>query len=202
MGEEPDIDVEIVPAPRRDEEGGGERKRRKAGTGSKRRDVLEPATGRLLESKIQFLERYVGGTEGLAELIRVDAERLIHDAFLEYVAEKLGREGIDVRGHRASREIADLVERFWRDNEADIVDSVLAGFAGHLEAMGVERVADRFIRCWSGGDFHCKVDKPSLLEEFEDAGLEQALRIFEWLSPDLIDSIHYAIAEAGVSSPP
>jgi len=196
VSDEPDIDVEIVPASRREER---EQRRVRAGAGS-RRSVLEPATGRLLETKIRFLERYAGGSEGLAELIRADVEKMLHEVFLEYIEERLREEGVDAGGRGASREIADVIDSFWRDNKADIVDTVLAGFAGHLEVMGVEKVADRFIRCWSGGDFYCRVDKQGLLEEFEDVGLEQFIRILGYLTPDLLDLIRYVVAEAGVSS--
>jgi len=73
-----DIEIEIV--------GPGERlipekpkKPKKPRNKPREEKPREPASGKLLESKVEFLEEIVGGARGLADLIRSDAEKMLHE---------------------------------------------------------------------------------------------------------------------------
>lgn len=201
VSEEADIDVEVelVPPSRRngDEERGGKKSDEKKQP--KRRD-LQPASGQLLAAKVDFLNRILGGLDGLADFIRREAEQIIYKAFLVYMESQLRKQGFKIRRHVAYQAVMDVINEFWEENKTNIVDMALDKFKQYLERQSEEKIADKYIRCWSGVSFYCRVDKDRLIEDFKRSGTISLHYILDDLTPDLFDLIYYVIAESEVQA--
>jgi hypothetical protein len=156
----------------------------------------EPATGRLIESKMRFLERIIGGVDGLVEWIRDDAERLLHRWFYDYLDDILRIEDIDLREVLKIPGVRETLEEAWDKIRVEAVDYVLGRFADYIERKyGLEGIADRYLLCWVGPEFSCRLDKVRVLQDFEEAAVLPFRHVMEDIIDDLLDIILYSMAE-------
>lgn len=157
----------------------------------------EPASGRLLESKVEFLEEIVGGAEGLADLVRGDAEKMLHEWFYDYLEEVLRIEGIAPEDAFETPGVMDALEEAWDRIRVEAVDYVLDRFADYIERKyGAEGMAERYLHCWVGPEFSCSLDKEKVLGDLEEASVLPFRYVMEDVIDELLDVILYSMAEA------
>jgi hypothetical protein len=179
-----DIEVEIVSP-------------RERPTPEKPKKPREPASGRLLESKVGFLEEVMGGARGLAEWIRSDAEKMLHEWFYDYLEEVLRSEDIPPEDAFEAPGVMDALEEAWDKIKVEAVNYVLGRFADYIERKyGLEGIADRYLLCWVGPEFSCRLDKVRVLQDFEEAAVLPFRHVMEDIIDDLLDIILYSMAEA------
>jgi hypothetical protein len=185
-----DIEIEIV-SPR--EKPAPEKPRRHRVREERAR---EPAFGRLLESKVDFLEDIVGGARGLAEWIRSDAEKILHEWFYDYIEDVLRSEDIAPEDAFEAPGVMGALEEAWDRIRVEALDYVLGRFADYLERRyGPEGMAERYLHCWIGPEFSCSLDKRKVIRDFEEASILPFRYVMEDVIDELLDIILYSIAE-------
>jgi AcrR family transcriptional regulator len=188
-----DIEVEIVSPRERLTPEKPKRPKRPKSEGEKPR---EPASGRLLESKVDFLEEVMGGARGLAEWIRSDVEKMLHEWFYDYLEDVLRSEDIPPEDAFETPGVMDALEEAWDKIRVEAVDYILERFADYIERKyGLEGMAERYLHCWIGPEFSCSLDKRRVLRDLEEASILPFRYVMEDVIDELLDIILYSMAE-------